>query len=138
MEVTGAPDPWGTVAAAAEAISSDDEVQNVERRITLLARYIMEATLWDAVGLSKKERFDAAVAAVKTLEGSKSNVWVKDPEKHKDLPATQKHFFKEKEEVSERLRRLLKEKDRIDDPQIKATAEQIVQIERGNIPEGDA
>lgn len=120
------PDPWVAIEGAAK--SSDDEITNLDRRITLLARYIIEATLWDAVGLSKKERFDAAVGAIKTLEGNKSNVWVKD-EKDKNIPVTQKQFFKEKQEVSERLIRLLKEKERIDDPEVRAAAVQIITIE---------
>ena len=138
MELTvGHPDPWSGLAVMAE--DADAEVDNVERRITLLARYIMEATLWESAGLSKKERFDAAVSAVRTLEGTKSNVWTKSA-KDENLPASQKKFFEEKKVLEERLVRLVQSRDRLglDKKEAAEVAQQLVAIEKGNVVEGEA
>lgn len=138
IELDAAPDPWGSVSAMAATFNYEDELENVERRIGLISRYIIEASLWDAVGMSKKERFDAALGSIKTLEGSKANIKTQDVGAGKNVPHTQKQLDEEKSAVSSRLRRLIKEKDRIDDPQIKIAADQLVQLEKGDLPRGEA
>lgn len=85
----------------------DEQVLTAERRITLLARLIMEATLWDSRGMTKKERYDAAVNAIRILEGSKSNIWVAK-DKDEKMPRSQAEFFKAKEAAERRMVEMLR------------------------------
>jgi len=81
-------------------------VPHLERRITLLARLVLEDTLWTKDGLTKKERADIALTAIRTLEGSKSTIWLEDPNE-KNLPKTAEAMHKEKGIIEARLDALL-------------------------------
>lgn len=82
------------------------DVRTLEQRITILSRLIMEATLWNSVGMSKKERYDAAVNAIRLFEGTKSTLWVHDEGESK-MPKTMEVLSKEKKDIESRLRDLL-------------------------------
>lgn len=55
-------------------------VLEVDRRIALLARIVLEAALRDK-SMSRKDKADLALRAINTLEGTKSQLWVKDASK---------------------------------------------------------
>lgn len=80
-------------------------VPRLNQQLGVLARHLMLAALWEEEGWSsKKERFDACVAAVKAVEGAKGELWVQQGPKR---DYTQEELAKEREEVDGRLRRLL-------------------------------
>jgi hypothetical protein len=121
-------DKYDNFLAYTEDPNMDKQVLSTERRITLLARLIMESTLWDARGMTKKERYDAAVNAIRILEGSKSNIWV-TKEKDEKLPRSQAEFFKAKEASERRMVELLK-KYPAHTKELNDNATQVVEAER--------
>lgn len=80
------------------------DVLGLEKRIGLLSRLVIEEALWNSVGWTKKERVDAAIKAISTIEGTKERLWVKQ----EGAPQTHIQYYKERKEVEERLRSLLK------------------------------
>lgn len=91
---------------ALSTIMEGVDIPHLERRITLIARLVLEDTLWSKEGLTKKERAEIALNAIRTLEGSKSTLWVEDPTS-KNIPKTTEAMQKEKARIEERLERLL-------------------------------
>ena len=84
-------------------------IPHIEKRITLLARLIIENALWHREGLTVKERADLALNAIRTLEGSKSKLWIEDPNEA-TIPKSSEAMAKEKTRIEERMLELLKEK----------------------------
>lgn len=82
------------------------DVLGLEKRIGLLSRLVIEDALWNASGWSKKERVDAAIKAISTIEGTKERLWVKQ----EGAPQTHIQYYKERKKVEERLRELLQVK----------------------------
>lgn len=107
---------------------------HVEKRITLLARLIIEDALWNREGLTRKERADIAFNAIRVLEGSKSTLWVQDPN-DKNIPKNKEAMAKEKDKIESRLQRLLKSGGMIDKAKKQAAADAIkfVEIEKDAI-----
>lgn len=93
---------WQDLQAHVE--EGPQHVRGVEQQIGLLSRYIMLQALWEDGGWSKKERFDAAVAAIKAVEGAKGELWVQQGPK---VDYTLQEYNKERKEVEARLRSLL-------------------------------
>lgn len=85
------------------------DVVELDKRITLLARLIIEDSLWNSVGLTKKERADIAFNAIKTIEGTKTTLWTRD-DRDKNLPRTQEQYEKELRDTETRVRALLAKK----------------------------
>lgn len=85
------------------------QIPHIEKRITLLARLVLEHTLWNPDGLTKKERADIALNAIRTLEGSKSTLWVEDPNE-KNLPKNKEALANEKKRIEGRLQQLLQQR----------------------------
>jgi hypothetical protein len=87
-----------------EQLATQDIVDtlSLDRKITLLARLIIEKVLWDSEGLSKKEKFDSAIRAIQVIEGGKTAIWVKDGD-DKNLPKSQQQFFDEKTRIEKRI-----------------------------------
>jgi len=81
--------------------------RHLERRITLLARIIIEDALWNLEGMTKKERVDAALRAISTFEGAKSKLWVTEGDE-KDLPRTEQDYLDEKNRIEKRIVELAK------------------------------
>lgn len=111
-------------------IMESANVAHLEKRITLLARLIIEHTLWNTEGLSKKERADIALNAIRTFEGTKSTLWVQDPN-DKNIPKSDQAMQREKVKIEARLERLLKSRTRLSKVGAKdaADATKIVEME---------
>jgi len=114
--------------AKADGLTAPEEVDKLERRVGLLARYIIEALLWDEEGWSKKERYDAAVKAISTLEGTKERLWVRDEQQK--VPYSEEELVKERKEVEERLRGLLRLKG-ARKAEVAEVATEMVQLVKG-------
>jgi len=100
----------------------------IEKRITLLARLIIEDALWNKDGLSRKERADVAFQAIRVLEGSKSTLWVEDPS-NKNIPKSTEALAKAKDEVEARLMRLVKNKQALMNIKAKAVEDALEVVE---------
>ena len=97
----------------------------LEKRITLLARLVIEDALWNKDGLTRKERADIAFNAIRVLEGTKSTLWVEDPNE-KNVPKTKEAMMKERKRTEDRLESLLKKKLGI--KKVKEVAEAAVEV----------
>ena len=104
------------------------DIIELEKRITLLSRLIIEDSLWNKDGLSKKDRIDAAFKAITVIEGSKTTLWTRD-ERDKGVPKTQVEYAKEKERMEERVRALLSKKHTM--KEAVDVAVEVVAIEKG-------
>ena len=87
-----------------EKLALDDTLDTLklDRKITLLARLIMEDVLWNSEGLAKKDKFDIAVQAIRVIEGGKQTIWQAASD-DKGLPKSQQQFFAEKERIEKRI-----------------------------------
>ncbi len=103
------------------------DIPHVERRITLLARLVIEDALWNSKDLTRKERADFAFNAIRVLEGTKSTLWVEDPSE-KNIPKTKEAMLKEKKRTEDRLERLLKNKLGLKSRKLKEVAEVAVEV----------
>ncbi len=104
------------------------DVAHLEKRITLLSRLIIEAVLWKQEGLTKKERADIALNAIRTFEGSKSTLWVEDPNE-KNIPKNRESMQKEKERIEARLQRLLKRRSGLQTKTAEIAADALKHVE---------
>lgn len=96
------PSKWGEFS---EYVEEGVNVRRLDQQLGVLARHLMLEALWDREGwATKKERFDACVAAVKTVEGAKGELWIQAGPK-KDW--TQEEYNKERLATEDRLRKLL-------------------------------
>jgi len=87
------------------------DIKTLEQRITLLSRVILEASLWNPTGLTKKERADLALNAIRLFEGTKNTLWVQDEGEAK-MPKTMEVLKNEKQAIELRVMTLLeKNKD---------------------------
>lgn len=123
------------LAVRASQPEATEEVDKIERRVGLLARYIIEDLLWDAEGWSKKERYDAAVKAIATLEGTKERLWVRDEQQK--IPFSQEELVRERKATEERLRGLLKLKG-AKKGELAEAAQAVVEVEAPMVKGGDA
>jgi len=94
------------------------EMEEVEKRITLISRLIIEKALWnkDKV-MTMKERADLAIKAIATIEGTKNRLWVKDEDEA--MPRSEEAIQAEIDASTARLQKILSEEKRLKD---KATA----------------
>lgn len=85
---------------------SDIPVIDVDRRIALIARIVLERALRSSGEMSRKDKADIALRAISTLEGikSKSEMWVHDEQKK---TVTIEEYEKERQAVEKRIKALL-------------------------------
>ncbi len=94
------------------------DVEELNKRIGLLARLVMERVLWQSSGLtSLKEQMDVAAAALRSVEGGKSEVWVREGD---EMPKSVEELEKEREAASERLMKLLTEREKVKNKKLRA------------------
>jgi hypothetical protein len=88
------------------------EMEEVERRITLIARLIIEKALWnkDKV-MSMKERADLAIKAIATIEGTKNRLWIRDDAE--TMPRSEEELQAEIDASTKRLKKILNEEKRL-------------------------
>lgn len=98
---SGAPVEWEPFE---DYVDSGPNVRRLDQQIGVLARHIMLAALWKSEGWAPKEKFDAAIAAVKAVEGAKGELWVQQGPR-KDY--TMEEYDKERKASEDRLRKLL-------------------------------
>jgi len=108
--------------------------ESLEGRISVLARLIIEETLWQREGLSKRERCEIALQAIRTLEGTKSAVAVKDD--RPEVPKTQEELAHAKDELDKRIATLLAKDKHL--RKATDTALQLVAVEREMVKGGEA
>lgn len=83
--------------------------EELERRITLIARMVIEDALWKKGTMSVKEKADLALNAIRTFEGSKSKLWVEDPNE-RNIPKNREAMEAEKKRIERRVQELYKQK----------------------------
>ena len=86
------------------AVTADYDVVPLERRLGLRARLILEEALRDVKGWSKKERVDAALKTITTIEGARGHLWITPTQ---DVVKSEEDVLRVKRRVEERLHRLL-------------------------------
>jgi len=84
-----------------DAIEEGDK-RVLDERIATLSRLVLEGTLWDTVGLSKKERAEIALSAIRVLEGTKGRLEVTN-EVTVRVPTTVAELHKEQDRTNKRL-----------------------------------
>ena len=99
----GAP-PFTSEQALDQVATADYDVVPLERRLGLRARLILEEALRETKGWTKKERVDAALKTITTIEGARGHLWI--------TPTvgeikSEEDVLREKRRVEERLHRLL-------------------------------
>ncbi|MCP3907332.1 MAG: hypothetical protein GY712_04875 [Oceanicoccus sp.] len=89
-----------------------DEVDltEMEKRITLLSRMVLEDALWKKDGLSVKERADLALNAIKVFEGTKTTLWTRDDDM-KDKPKDKEAYDRERKRLLKSVAKQLQEED---------------------------
>jgi len=101
-------DLYEDARALDRAVRRDEiDIAAIEKRTTLLARLVVESALWEVDGWSKKERVDAALRAISTIEGQRTNLWVKGDGERR-APLTHAELEKERDAADERVRRLVR------------------------------
>ncbi len=80
-------------------------VKTVEKRITLLARLIIENSLWNNDEMSAKERHSAAIDSIRLFEGKGMELWKSDGD---DIPKSQEVLHDEMERLAGRVQKLVK------------------------------
>lgn len=110
-------------------------INEVEKRTTLLARLIIEDVLWHAEGLTKKERADIAMKAIATLEGTK-NIWIQDDSDV--VPHTEAQLAAEKDKAEKRLEKILERRQKLNTAAKKRKAIKDALIVARDMPVGEA
>lgn len=101
------------------------EMEEVEKRITLISRLIIEKALWNQNKvMTMKERADLAIKAIATIEGTKNRLWVRDEDE--TMPRSEEAIQAEIDASTERLEKVLSEEKRL---KLKASTKEKRRIE---------
>lgn len=103
------------------AVNADQK--HLGERIALLSLLIVEHSLWNVDGWSKKERVDAAIKALQLIQGSK--LFVRSEEEDKDVPRSREALAAEKERSVKNIEELLQKEKAVTRKVEKAAAENV-------------
>lgn len=91
-------------------------IVEVDRRLALMGRFVLEAALRSKGQMSLKDKADIAIRTINVVEGAKQRVelWARD--EAREVPRTVEQYERERQEAEGRLRMLLERKSTLAAP----------------------
>ena len=107
-------------------------ILDIDRRLALISRFILEAALRSTGQLTLKDKADIAIRAINVVEGAKQRVelWQRDMER--ETPRTVEQYEAERQATEARLRMLLERKGIVTSRQKELTDAALTNLEVQN------